>query len=67
MNILAKLIAASIPAILTRKLAQLNPPLCFVAAVPIVGYVPNARSHTGTAETDLCGPESRPKPDGEPV
>lgn len=55
MNILAKLIAASIPPALTRKLTQLNPPLCLVAAVPIVGCVPNARSHAGTAETDLGG------------
>lgn len=55
MNILAELIAASIPAVLTRKLAQLNPPLCIVAAMPIVGCVPNARSHAGTAETDPGG------------
>lgn len=68
MNILAKLIAASILAVLTRKLTQLNPPLCFVAPVPIVGCVPNARSHAGTAETDLGGTrKTRPKPDGEPV
>lgn len=55
MNILAKLIAASIPAVLTRKLAQLNPPLCIVAAMPIVGCVPDARSH---ARTRRNGPGS---------
>lgn len=55
MNILAKLIAASIPAVLTRKLTQVNPPLCFVAVVPIVGCMPNARSHAVNAETDLGG------------
>lgn len=61
MNILAKLIAASIPPVLTRKLTQLNPPLCIVAAMPSVGCEPDARSGartrrngpSGTQELDL--------------